>query len=183
MAMTPAPLADQQRCQLSEKRSAHLKPMKQDNFTYLPNQPIWFTDDDSDEWKPGYIESKDTAPDSYWIINDKTNRRIRRNKCDIKPRYATVAQQRPQPQVPVRCPVNLSDENLTPLVPLTPSEKPPADTPCTVGKSPPLSGSEKETPKKAKEETTGGKPAVSTPPLTRTHSGRVIKPPRNPDFV
>ncbi len=75
-----------------------LKPMKQDNYIYLPNQPIWFTDDDSDEWKLGYIESKDTSPDSYWIINDKTNRIIRRNKRDIKPRYATVAQQRPKAQ-------------------------------------------------------------------------------------
>ena len=76
----------------------------------------------------------------------------------------------------------MSDENLTPLVPPTPSEKPPADTPCTVGKSPPVSSSEKETPKKAKEETTGVKPAVSLPPLTRTRCGRMIKPPRNPDF-
>lgn len=42
-----------------------LKPMKQDNFIYLPNQPVWFTDDDSDQWKPGYIESKDTAPDEH----------------------------------------------------------------------------------------------------------------------
>ena len=92
MAITPAPLIDWQKSQLSEKRSAHLKPMKQVNYINLPNQHIWFTDDDSDEWKPGYIESKDTSPDSYWIINDKTNSRVRRNKRDIKPRYATVAQ-------------------------------------------------------------------------------------------
>lgn len=39
MAMTPAPLTDQQKSQLSEKRSANLKPMKQDNYIYLPNQP------------------------------------------------------------------------------------------------------------------------------------------------
>lgn len=32
MAMTPTPLTDQQKSQLSEKRSAHLKPMKQDNY-------------------------------------------------------------------------------------------------------------------------------------------------------
>jgi len=77
----------------------------------------------------------------------------------------------------------LSNGNLTPLVPPTPSEKLPADTPCTVGKTPPVDGSEKETPKKAKEEMAGGKPAVSTPPLTRTHSGHVMKPRSNPDFV
>lgn len=108
---------------------------------------------------------------------------IRRNKRDIKPCYATVAQQRPQAQIPIRCPVNLSNGNLTLLVPPTPSEKLPADTPCTVGKTPPVDGSEKETPKKAKEEMAGGKPAVSTPPLTRTRSGHVIKPRSNPDFV
>ncbi|KAL9983233.1 hypothetical protein ACROYT_G005374 [Oculina patagonica] len=77
VAMTPALLTDQQKSQLSEKRSAHLEPIKQDNYIYLPGQPIWFTDDDSDEWKPGYIESKDTSPDLYWIINDKTNRHRR----------------------------------------------------------------------------------------------------------
>ena len=161
MAMTPAPLTDQQKSNLSDRRSAHLKPVKQDNYIYMPNQPIWFTDDDSDEWKPGYVESKDTSPDSYWIINDKTNRRLRRNKHDIKPRHTTIAQQRPQPQVPVRCPANLSDEIPTPLALPTPSVKPSADTPCTVEKSPPVSSSEKQTPKKSNDETTQAKPADS----------------------
>lgn len=32
MAMTPTPLTDQQKSQHSEKRSAHLKPMKQENY-------------------------------------------------------------------------------------------------------------------------------------------------------
>ena len=93
MAMTPAPLIDQQKTHLSDKRSAHLKSSKQDNNFYLPSQPIWFTDDSSDEWKPGYIESKDVTPDSYRITNDKNNRRLRRNKHDIKPRYVTITQQ------------------------------------------------------------------------------------------
>ena len=84
MAMTPAPLTDQQKTHLSDKCSAHLKSSKQDNNIYLPSQPIWFTDDSSAEWKPGYIESKDITPDSYWITNDKNNRRLRRNKHDIK---------------------------------------------------------------------------------------------------
>ena len=78
---------------------------------YLPSQPIWFTDDSSDEWKPGYIESKDITPDSYWITNDKNNRRLRRNKHDIKPRYITVTQQRPKPHVPVRYPAHVSDDD------------------------------------------------------------------------
>ena len=45
MTMTPAPLTDQQKTHLNDKRSAHRKPSKKDNNVYLPNQPIWFTDD------------------------------------------------------------------------------------------------------------------------------------------
>ena len=46
----PAPLTDQQKThRLSDKHSAHLKSSKQDNNIYLPSQPIWFTDDSSDE--------------------------------------------------------------------------------------------------------------------------------------
>ena len=111
MAMTPAPLTDQQKTHLSDKCSAHLKSSKQENNIYLPSQPIWFTDDSSAEWKPGYIESKDITPDSYWITNDKNNRRLRRNKHDIKPRYITITQQRPKPHVPVRYPAHVSDDD------------------------------------------------------------------------
>ena len=117
MAMTPAPLTDQQKTHLSDKRSAHLKSSKQDNNIYLPSQPIWFTDDSSDEWKPGYIESKDITTDSYWITNDKNNRRLRRNKHDIKPRYITITQQRPKPQIPVRYPADLSDDDAASAIP------------------------------------------------------------------
>ena len=111
MAMTPVPLTDQQKTHLSDKCSAHLKSSKQDNNIYLPSQPIWFTDDSSAEWKPGYIESKDITPDSYWITNDKNNRRLRRNKHDIKPRYITITQQRPKPHIPVRYPAHVSDDD------------------------------------------------------------------------
>ncbi len=95
MTMIPVPLSDQQKINLNDKRSAHLKPSKHDRNIYLPNQPVWFTDDASEDWKPGYIESKDSAPDSYWIINNKTSRRIRRNKHDIKPCQTSFTQQRP----------------------------------------------------------------------------------------
>ena len=37
MAMTPAPLTDQQKTHPSDKRSAHLKSSKQDNNIYLPS--------------------------------------------------------------------------------------------------------------------------------------------------
>ena len=90
MAMTPVPLTDQEKTHHSNKRSAHLKPPKQESNIYLPHQPMWFTDDSSDEWKPGYNESRDTSPDSYWIIDDKSNLRLRRNKHDIKPRYTII---------------------------------------------------------------------------------------------
>ena len=58
MAMTPAPLTDQQKTHPSDKCSAHLKSSKQDNNIYLPSQPIWFTDDSLDEWKPGSLSPK-----------------------------------------------------------------------------------------------------------------------------
>ena len=193
MTMIPVPLTDQQKTCLNEKRSAHLKPPKQDKNIYLPNQPIWFTDDSSDEWKPGYIESKDTTPDSYWIINNKSNRRLRRNKHDIKPRTATIAQQRPQLSIPVRYSGNLSDDNPVPI-PTLPSTipelpepalpgNPSADTPHTVPKSHPANRGKIATPKKSNDEAIRVKPEDSTPVLPRSRSGREIKPPRNPDFV
>ena len=49
MSMKPTPLTDQQKADLNGKRSAHLKPLKHGINVYLPNQPIRFTDDNSDE--------------------------------------------------------------------------------------------------------------------------------------
>ena len=104
MSMRQAPLTDQQKIGLSNKRSVHLKSPKENKVSYMPNQPVWFTDDGSDEWKPGYIESKDQTPDSYWIVNTKSNRRLRRNIHDIKPRYTVITQQRPQQSTPLSDP-------------------------------------------------------------------------------
>ena len=143
MGMTPAPLTDQQKTHLSDKHSAHLKSSKQDNNIYLPSQPIWFTDDCSDEWKPGYTESKDITPDSYWITNDKNNRRLRRNKNYIKPRYITITQGRPKPQVPVRYPAHLSDGDAASAIPeVQEPVSASADTPTTLAKSPPASNNQ-----------------------------------------
>ena len=116
MSMRPAPLTDQQKIGLSNKRSAHLKSPKENKVSYMPNQPVWFTDDNSDEWKPGYIESKDQTPDSYWIVNTKSNRRLRRNIRVIKPRYAVITQQRPQPSTPLSEPSAWTRNYNTPLV-------------------------------------------------------------------
>lgn len=196
MAMTPVPLTDQQKTHLSDKRSAHLKPSKQDSNIYLPNQPIWLTDDNLDEWKPGYIESKDTSPDSYWIINDKSNRWLRRNKHDIKPHYTSIAQKRPLSQVPTRCPANLSNDVpaaialIPPLSSIPEVHEPPfsvspsADTPSTMEKSSLANSSmEKTEQKMTNNDMTRAEPVESTPVLTRLRSGCVTKPPRNPDFV
>ena len=183
--MTPAPLTDQQQTHLSDKRSAYLKSSKQDNNTYLSSQPIWFIDDSSDEWKLGYIESKDITPDSYWITNDKNSRRLRRNKHDIKPRYITITQQGPKPQVPVRYPAHLSDDDAASAIPeVQEPVSPSADTPTTFGKSPPASNNQNTaTPTNNPDVGKIRPPADLTPMLTRSPSGRLIKPTRNPDFV
>ena len=158
--------------------------MKHDKNVYLPNQPIWFSDDNSDEWKPGYIDSNDTSPDSYSrIINEKSDRRLRRNKRDIKPRHTTLALQRPQPQVPVRFIANLPDHEPTPVDPPAVSARASKDTPCSIEQTWPASSHEKGLHKKSSDETARAKPADSTPQLTRSRSGQVIKPPTNPDFV
>ena len=183
MSMKPTPLTDQQKADLNDKRSMHIRPLKQDKNVYLPNQPIWFTDDNSDEWAPGYIDTNDTSPESYWIINEKNDRRLRRNKRDIKPRHTTVAQQRPQPQVPVKFTTNVPDQDPTPVNPSAVSPRASTDTPCTMEQTSPASSHEKELHKNSSDETARAKPVDSTPQLTRSRSGRVIKPPTNPDFV
>ena len=126
--MKPTPLTDQQKADLNDKRSTHVRPLKPDKDVYLPNQPVWFTDDNSDECTPGYIDSNDTSPDSYWIINEKSDRRLRRNKCDIKPRHTTIAQQRPLAQIPVRLRTHLPDQNPTPVDPSAVSTRASTDT-------------------------------------------------------
>ena len=185
MAMTPAPLTDQQKTHLSDKRSAHLKSSKQDNNIYLPSQAIWFTDDSSDEWKPGYTEAKDITPDSYWITSGKNSRRFRRNKHDIKPRYITITQQRAMPKVPVRYPAHPSDDDAASAIPeVQEPVSPSADTPTTFGKSPRASNNQNTaTPTNNPDVGKIRTPADLTPMLTRSPSGRLIKPTRNPDFV
>lgn len=89
----PSTLSDTQKAHLAEKRASHLKPTtNQEEFT--PNQPIWFTDDTSSEWKPGFIESKDLLPHAYFIVNEQNNRRMRRNRHDLKPRFPIANEKR-----------------------------------------------------------------------------------------
>ena len=162
MSMKPAPLTDQQKADLNVKHSMHLRPLKHDKNIFIPNQPVWFTGDNSNEWAPGYIHSNDTSPDSYWIITKRSDRRLRRNKRDIKPRHTTIPQQRPQPQVPVRFTTNLPDQDPTPAVP---SAK---DAPYTIEETSPASSHEKELQKHSSDQKARTKPADSTPQLTRS---------------
>ncbi len=104
MNMTPVPLTDQEKTGLNDKRSAHLKSRKQGKEMHISNQLVRFTDEALDEWKPGFIDSKDSTPDSYWIVNEKSDRRLRRNIRDIKPRHVLITKQRPQKTAPASHP-------------------------------------------------------------------------------
>ena len=107
MMFEPTMLSDTQKVKLSERRAAHLHTpsIKEE---YFVDQPIWFTEDGSPEWKAGQIESKDTQPDSYWVINKESTRRIRRNIHDLKPRI--------QPQIPANKSRDQQRENPLPTV-------------------------------------------------------------------
>ena len=87
-------LNDEERVKLADKRAAHLKPASKPKDIYFPQQPIWFTEDGNPDWKPGFIDSSDAHPESYWVTNLERTRRLRRNWHDIKfrrPMQNTVA--------------------------------------------------------------------------------------------
>lgn len=86
---TTTHITDEERVNLSKKRAAHLKAPSTTQERYSPEQLIWYTEDDSPDWKPGFIDCCDTHPYSYWIITE-ANRRIRRNQHDIKRRYPSI---------------------------------------------------------------------------------------------
>ena len=190
MNMVPSPLLDRRKTDLNEKRSSHLKPSQTD-VSYLPSQPIWYTDDTSDEWKPGYMEARDSAPDSYRIINDKSNRRLRRNKHDIKPRHGQIALQRPQDFRTVKPKLSdmpiVSQSSSKPPAPCPPeepvfSENPPGD----LSKPSPTSPNHGTTTKMWSSDTKDQGAGNSGSPNTvqsRTRSGRETKSTRNPDYI
>ena len=112
MAMTPGPLTDQQKTPLSNKHSAQLKSSKQDSNIYLPSQPIWFTENSSDEWINQDILSSKIPHQT--CTGSPTTRTIEGfGATNLKPRYITITQQRPKPQVPVRYLDHLSDDDAT----------------------------------------------------------------------
>ena len=183
----PTVLTDAQKTKLSEKRAAHLiTPQKDAKDEYTPNQPIWFTEDGCPEWKPGYIESRDLQPDSYWIINTESNRRLRRNRHDIKPRFhiPTPKYQDTVPSYRLLPPASTTQQNCTPTTET--SEARVSDTPPQPMEIPPdpvTPTPEPTTPiKEQKTPRTKPTPLPAKTPV-KTRSGRMPKSNRDPNFV
>ena len=87
MSLLPTTLKDEEKQELHRRRAHHLKPQTREDRTFLPDEPIWYTEDHSKTWRPGFIDANDIHPRSYWLINENNNK-VRRNIADIKPRYA-----------------------------------------------------------------------------------------------
>ena len=179
LSLKPTPLTDQEKTQLAEKRAAHLQMPKSDP-AYHPQQPIWFTDDASSEWKPGFIDSSDTRPNSYWIVSEKYNRLLRRNRHDIKPRFkGALQQQQPEAGLPPS-----HNQLCDPRPPCdSPPDQPPCDSPpdpvpeqTTIETPPPEPLTSPALPVKPSDVLQPDNPSV-------TRYGRRVKSTKNPDFV
>ena len=87
----------------------------------------------------------------------------------MKPRYITITKQRPKPQVAVRYPAHLSDDNAASAIPeVQEPVSPSAVTPTTLAKSPPASNNQNAaTPKNNPDVGKIRTPADLTPMLTR----------------
>lgn len=187
----PATLTDIQKSELAKRRAAHLKPFAE-RMNYAPEDPVWFTEDGSPEWKPGYIESRDARPDSFWLVSEDGSRRLRRNRHDIKPRVPFYKQRQPNkvphpvsshPASPPPAPVEVPhppaapDEPMfVPLEPLDPPDPKPVRVPPTPAIPSVPSPRKKPDPPSQRTRTPARSPNV-------TRSGREIKPTRKPDFV
>ena len=150
---------------------------------YVPNQPIWFTEDGSAEWKAGYIESRDPQPDSYWIVNCENNRRIRRNKHDLKPRVPREVRQEEHDSaltfISHPGPVNMTHSEPAPTeqVDHTPE-------PLSTQSEPPGPVSQPPSPVRPQGKSPLSTVTPSTPGTTgtKTRSGRVSKPKRDTEY-
>jgi transposase InsO family protein len=161
----PSTMTDEQKQSLSERRSAHLQEPRLQRDEYIPNQPIWFTEDGCSEWKPGIIESRDPHPGSYWIYSEASKRRIRRNRHDIKPRHAHDTSAR-------HTPISTDQPVSNPSVAWEPPEPMPNADHDEEPQIPQPSLAHADTPA-----------TDITPTLRTSRSGRVIKGTRHPDFV
>ena len=61
----------------------------------MPKQPVWFSKNGSDEWKPGFVESKDSTPDFVCFIDDKSSRKLRRKTQEFKAHNRLITLQWP----------------------------------------------------------------------------------------
>ena len=77
----------------------------------------------------------------YWILDNQRRERqaAQGNKRDIKLRHATIAQQRPQLQIPVRFTTNLPDQDPAPVDPSAVSARASKDAPYTIEQTSPAS--------------------------------------------
>ena len=206
----PTVLTDTQKTKLSGQRSAHIKPARDIvHDEYVPDQPIWFTEDGCPEWKPGHIESRDVQPDSYWIINAESTRRLRRNRHDIKPRYSVPKQapatnqdivpfykQLPANDIEQSTPTPAEAPNLratdapteipisNPIIPVAVPTPTPRRTDRTSRMADKTPHAKVKTPRETKKtphvKTTS--PTAAKSPVT-TRSGRLSKSNRDPSFV
>jgi len=199
----PTTLTDTQKNRLSDKRAAHLIQPKTAKDEYVPNQQIWFTEDGCSEWKPGYIESRDPLPDSYWIVNADNSRRIRRNKHNLKPRLSVAGDNSQEAWTShpressesmaeyVRCPSNndtSSAADSSNNIPVPESQDKSSDS--TADTLPP-SGSDEpsSTPasvpvqKEGRPRCTLLSPPVAVKSPVKTRYGRHCKTNRDPDFL
>ena len=160
-------LDDDLKQKLSDKRAAHLKPRKSTAVTYHPDQAVWYTDDNSSDWKQGIIDEKDLHPDSYWLITEN-NTRVRRNTHDIKPRVPVEKTEPPRKmyQAP-----ELRQKPSPPVV---------TDTPTVKHTDPPAAEPEVETPPSPVKPAEEADREDKTEPRRST---RARKSTKDPNFV
>lgn len=181
----PTMLDDATKSQLMERRASHLRHSERKPDPFVPNDPIWFTEDGTAEWKPGFIDCRDPLPDSYWIINDESNRRLRRNLHDLKPRTVIHKERSSRvPTLPLSSPVVHSTPPI--CVPATQPIATPADDqqiapprPVKLPKPPPVTGL---VPSLASPTAEPVKDEASARTSQSKH-GRRLKPKKDPDFV
>ena len=127
-------------------------------------------------------------------INDKSNRRLRRNEHDKTPspsrdpsrRSLSNIQQSLQMMIqhqliPHRAPSGIAE---VPKLALSVNSNSSSDPPHTAAKSPSANSNKEATPrKKSNDVKTTTNPADSTQVMPRSRSGRENKPLRNPKFV
>ncbi|ELU09911.1 hypothetical protein CAPTEDRAFT_228748 [Capitella teleta] len=105
-------LNTEQKTLLSEKRAAHLKqPTKQTSLA--TDQPVWVQHPITRKWHQGTVMRPDDSPHSWWVNEDNSDRLVRRNQHDIRPRrMASSAAERPSARTTVS--PDVSNENLSP---------------------------------------------------------------------